>query len=164
MVIWILHGGVHTVGPQGGCRSGSQAWMQQLPAAEHICCRSSSSMVGQARPQLPQLSGSERARHTGGVPHGSGSNPALQARPQVQPPLICEQVANPLAMPGHRCVPPQVCGFEKSVSQPSGSSSVVDRRQLPPVQFPHGNWQAYVHRPSMQLRGAAPSTFAPAAG
>jgi hypothetical protein len=31
-------------------------------------------MVGQARPQLPQLSGSERARHTGGAPHGSGSN------------------------------------------------------------------------------------------
>src|SRR5262249_13018006 len=105
-----IQGGVQTAGPHGGRRSGSQAWTQQLPAAEHICFRSASSMVGQARPQLPQLSGSERARQLGGAPHGSGSNSALHARPQVQTPLIWEQVANPLAIPGHCCVPPQVCG------------------------------------------------------
>src|SRR5262249_55848262 len=115
--------------------------MQQRPLFEHICLVSSSSTVGHARPQRPQLSGSESGRQTGGIPHGSGSKPALQASPHVHPPPPWVQVANPLAIPGHCCVPPHVRGSEKSVSQPSGSSSEVTGRQLPPEQFPQGNWQ-----------------------
>src|SRR5262249_33457173 len=112
---------------------------RQPPGVDHICLVSSSSTVGQARPQRPQLSGSVSGRQTGGVPHGCGSKPALQDRPQVHTPPTCEQVADPLAIPGQCCVPPQVCGLEKSVSQPSRSSPEGASRRPPPEQSPKGN-------------------------
>jgi hypothetical protein len=119
------------------------------------------SVVGQARPQTPQLSASLSGLQTGGAPHGSGSKPALHFSPHVHVAvgsggaLSGVQVAYPFWMPGQFTEPLQVRGSEKSVSQPSGSSSVVCTEQLgavAPVQFRHAPSHLYPQRPSAHER------------